>query len=138
MVTKDKPTADKAKANTPDVAPVSPKQWEAKTEFGFMRSDSTNEGRLVRLADVLRWIEESQQMPRKEAIQVLCDAMPEDITKWLYWVEATDYAKSIPENEMFGYKTNEQVQIEKSKEERQRIIDENDPIHYYANRREWM
>jgi hypothetical protein len=113
MVTKDKPPTDKAKATMPDVATVQPKPWELNTEFGFMRSDPTNEGRLVRLADVLRWIEESQQIPRKEAIQVLCDAMPEDITKWLYWVKPDEYAEIIKNDYLFGYETEEQVKEQK-------------------------
>lgn len=78
-----------------------PNGWKQNTDFGFMALDKSPEGRLVRLADVLRWIEREQSLPRKEALKVFCDAMPPEIMQWLYEISKADFAKSIPSDYMF-------------------------------------
>ena len=48
-----------------------PEDWQLQSPFGFMRFDSSPAGQVVRLADVLRWLEESRSLPRQAALKVL-------------------------------------------------------------------
>lgn len=86
-----------------------PGDWRLNTSFGHMACDKTPAGRLVRLADVLRWIESTQLVPRVEALQVFCEAIPPDIMQWLYWIQPGDYAKPVPLDHGFGYKSAERI-----------------------------
>lgn len=125
MPTNPKPPA-KAKVQTiaPMVMPTVelPGEWHPNTAFGFMACDKSTAGRLVRLADVLRWIESTQSIPRMEALQVLCTAMPPEIMQWLHWIKANDYSKPVPVNFGFGYQSAEQIARDNA-QARQEAID---------------
>lgn len=92
-------------------ATVPPESWSQKTEFGYMGFDSTKGGRLVRLADVLRWLgEHPSPMPYAVALEALCSSMPSDVMQWIYQVQpGGGYAQSLPMDFMFGYKTEKQI-----------------------------
>jgi hypothetical protein len=117
--TTPKPPAKSSKpkiiAITPSASGINPPEdWNIKHPLGFfMAADNTPAGRLVRLAEILRWLESSRSMPRKEALSVLCDAMPPEIMKWLYWVQAGDYANPVPADYMFGYKSAKNIAADK-------------------------
>ena len=43
---------------------VPPTEWQQNTALGYMGFDATTAGRLVRLADVVRWFESAKALPR--------------------------------------------------------------------------
>ena len=93
-----------------------PAEWRQNTDFGFMGFDSTPAGRLVRLADVLRWLGQyPSQKPHAAELNALCDAMPGDVMQWLYRVQTSDYAKPVPSDYMFSYLTPEEIAASKAK-----------------------
>ena len=89
-----------------------PESWNQKTTFGFMGFDSTEGGRLVRLADVLRWLgEHPSPMPYALALEALCSNMPSDVMQWIYQVQpGGGYAQPLPVGFMFGYMTKKQIE----------------------------
>ena len=90
-----------------------PEGWQVQTSFGFMGFDATPAGRLVRLADVLRWLRQHPaQIPHANALKALCDAIPDDVMQWLYRVGGENYAKPVPSGELFGYQTQVQIDAE--------------------------
>ena len=99
---KPTPPAKLAKFKVTPIAPVAadispPEDWNIRHPQGFyMAADDTPAGRLVLLADVLRWLEKSRSLPRKVALSAFCEAMPPEIMQWLYRVVADDYAKPLP------------------------------------------
>lgn len=102
----------------PGPAPVQPPEgWELEGEFGHMAFEAGELGRLVRLADVLKWLQSSREIPRSEALRVLCDRMPPEIMGWLYWLKPTLYAIPVEENFAFGYATAEQIAARKLKDQ---------------------
>lgn len=108
------PTNPKVKAEARAVAPLAPQteppgSWQLNTAFGYMACDKSPAGRLVRLADVLRWIESTQSIPRVEALDVLCEAMPPEIMQGLHWVQPGNYSKPVPVDYGFGYKSATQI-----------------------------
>jgi hypothetical protein len=90
-------------------------EWRHRTTFGIMGFNDTPAGRLVRLADVLKWgMNNPVQRPYSAALIDFCSAIPNDAMEWLYQVNA-DYAKSIDSNHSFGYFTKEQLKKNKDK-----------------------
>ncbi|MDO8263720.1 MAG: hypothetical protein Q7T21_10915 [Gallionella sp.] len=98
-----------------------PDGWELHSPFGYMRCDPTHTGPLVRLADVLHWLESTRSLPRVAALEALCEAMPPDVVSWLYWVRPTDYAKPVPVNFMFGFMTAAQIEAKRQADITDRI-----------------
>ena len=94
------------------VPTTSPPGWQLDTAFGYMSCDNTPAGRLVRLADVLRWIQDSQSLPRVAALNVFLDAMSPEVMEWLYWVQPGNYAKPVPAEYGFGFQTAKQIEEE--------------------------
>ena len=90
-----------------------PEGWVLNSAFGFMRFDNTPAGVLVRLADVVRWLESSQSLPREKALETLCNALTPEAMQWLYWVDKTQYAKPVPADYMWGYMTAAQIEAQK-------------------------
>lgn len=106
-------TGPKVQAIRPVQLDIEPAEgWQQKTKFGFMGYDSTPAGRLVRLADVLRWLgEHPRPLPYPEALEALCNAMPTDVMQWLYKVqgEGGHKAEPVPPDCGFEYQTAEQI-----------------------------
>ena len=112
MPTKPKPPAKpraQAIAHMAEPTARPPGEWQLKTNFGFMETDGTPPKQLVRLADILTWLESSMSIPRDEALNRLCDAMPQEIMESLYFVKPGTRAKPVPLDHMFGYKTEAQI-----------------------------
>jgi hypothetical protein len=74
---------------------VPPEDWNPRSSFGFMGYDSSDAGRLVRLADVLRW---RMKNPRPDshasALAAVC------------------YATQVSPDDLFGYRTQAQIDAE--------------------------
>ncbi|WP_295951754.1 hypothetical protein [Rhodoferax sp.] len=72
-----------------------PQDWLLHAPLGFMAYKEGNGGQLVRLADLLRWLEQTRSIPLAAAAEVLCGALPTDEMDWLYRVRVGDYAESV-------------------------------------------
>ena len=101
-------------------APVKPlSDWRLEGEFGHMAFEAGNTGRLVRLADVLRWLQSSRSLPRTDALKLLCDGLNVEAMGWLYWLQATTWAVPVSPVYTFGYATAEQIAVRKETDGRQ-------------------
>jgi hypothetical protein len=98
---------------------VPPDGWTQKNALGFLGFDSTPAGRLVRLADVVRWLEDARCLPRSDAIQAVIDALPEDVMGWLYQIKQGAKAQLVQPNCTFGQATEQS--ITKDKEDQRQI-----------------
>ena len=79
-----------------------PNGWSAQSLFGFLRCDDGPSGRLVRLADILTWLQQRHERPRLAAMQRLIDGLTVDaIGGWLYQIRHEDYAKIHDANSGF-------------------------------------
>lgn len=86
--------------------------WTLQSNFGFMAFDNTDAGRLVRLADVLRWLAHSRAVPRIKALDLLCDAITPDTANAIYWTHPTAYAgKTMTDSQGRERLTLEQIGI---------------------------
>ena len=82
--------------------PPGGREWKPRNELGqFMRFKPGEGGRLVRLADVMRWLEEA--MSREAALKVLCDGLAPDVMGCLYKVEKAKDPELIPSDALFGW-----------------------------------
>jgi hypothetical protein len=76
-----------------DVLEVEPLAgWVLHSRLGHMAYQAGSGARLVRLADVLRWLQSSRELPRAAAVEAFCDAMPGDVMDWLYQLDGSGYA----------------------------------------------
>lgn len=93
-----------------------PEGWVLEGPFGHMAFEPGDSGRLARLAEVVKWIQTSEAMPRSEAVELLCERMPADVMTGLYQLAGKNKgrAKPVPVNHLFGYKTAEQIDAEKA------------------------
>jgi len=107
-----KAPSDNVQAIRPAGRVVEPREgWKLRSDFGLM---CTPEGDLlVRLADVLRWLEESQSGGRGETLSLLCDVMPSDVMQSLYWVQPLERATPVPPDDMWGFPTTDQIEAQK-------------------------
>ena len=82
-------------------------QWLQTSAGLHMRADATDAGRLVRLADVVLWLIESEGMPRIPAVRRLADELEAArFEPALFLVQAGDYAKQAEgAAAAFGYRT---------------------------------
>lgn len=130
--------------NIPDPAAIDPPQgWELDDPLGFfMAYKEGNAGQLVRLADLLRWLQQTRSIPRAAAVDVLCDALPLDVMGWLYRVDAIHHAKPVPIDAQFGYKTAVQIAeadaAQARDEDRQRHSGEFGDSWGWSNRDWWQ
>lgn len=73
-----------------------PSDWRPKTKFGTLRCDDGLHGRLVRLADVVRWLMREREMPRIEAARMVMDGMTVDsIGNWIHLLSPGTYAEVL-------------------------------------------
>lgn len=100
-------TLEPAHQATGDVQPLA--EWQQNTAHGFMGCDSTPAGRLVRLADLVRWLEAGKALPRSKAVEALCDGLHAGALGALYRVRPGEYADRQPPNHAYGYKTCSEV-----------------------------
>lgn len=85
-------------------------EWQQNTAWGYMGFDATPAGRLVRLADVVRWFESAKALPRSNAIDALCDGLHAGALGALYRVQLGEFAEPMPANHTYGYRTVSQTQ----------------------------
>ena len=116
---KTNPAPSSSNVHPLNLAPVRvqpPADWLLEGEFGHMAFEAGEAGRLVRLADVLRWLQSSREIPRSDAVKVLCDRMPADVMGWLYWVREAAFANPVPATFTFGFLTAEEIADRKIKD----------------------
>lgn len=126
MPTIEKNTPSPASSNVRMLNPAGvrvqpPADWRLEGDFGHMAFEAGEAGRLVRMADVLRWLQSSREIPRSDALEVLCDAMPAAVMGWLYWVRETAFAAPVPPTFTFGHLTTEQIADRKVKDRQNAI-----------------
>lgn len=82
-----------------------PAEWMPETQFGTMRWCEGPAGMVVRLFDVLRWLQETdaRRLARPGAVEALCDSLTPDAMQWLYQVAPGKYASRLPPDWEFGY-----------------------------------
>jgi hypothetical protein len=92
--------------------------WVANSDHGFAGGfdDAGQHVDLVRLSDLIRWLEDAKRIPRSEAIQAVIDALPSDVMAWLYKITPEKRAVLVDANATFGQPTAES--IAKAKEQK--------------------
>ena len=99
---------------TPKTPPnlVIPAQgWELNGLNRFQRTkdDSGQALDLVRLSDLVRWLQERDGVPRKEAARILMNALPDDVMQWLYWLEPTEWASRVAQHREPAFPTRDDL-----------------------------
>lgn len=113
--------ADKAaEAERQTISP--PDGWALQSPFGYMRYDATPAGLLVRVAEVLRWLEKAHPLPRVAALKAMCEAMPPDVVNSLFWLRHNDYAKAVPGSFRWGFATAAQIEAKRKADTANRIF----------------
>ena len=80
-------------------------QWRPESAGLSMQADATEAGKLVRLADVVLWLIVAKELPRKVAVEKLCDALEAASTLPALFL-AQDGAYAMPADDAaFGYYT---------------------------------
>jgi len=75
-------------------------------QHGFMATDSTPAGRLVRLADVVRWLMDVRHLPCGAAVDALCVDLEASPATILYMVELGKFAAPLSDAHCFNAVTN--------------------------------
>lgn len=82
----------------------------------WLRRDGTPAGRLVRLADLVRWLMATRELPLTAAVDAVCTSLEGARPPMLYRLELDDYAArydKMTEWHRFAFPENEQEQIQK-------------------------
>ena len=109
----------------PGASTVQPLEgWALESPFGHMAFEPGDGGRLIRLADVVKWLQSSREVSRSEAVELLCAALPDDVTSGLYWLAGKNQGKArlIPVDFSFGFETAKQIEARETKRQ-QNIAD---------------
>lgn len=81
-----------------------PPGWLLHGAHGFMRLDTSPSGRLALLADVTAWLMESRELPSRDAVAIVCDALGSaDAASCLYLVSENSNATPVTASTDFGY-----------------------------------
>ena len=81
-----------------------PEGWKDGEGFGFLYGHDA-QGQpvdLVRLSDLVRWLQNTRKLSRKAALQVVIDALPTDTMQHLYRLQPGDGAALVSQDEFFG------------------------------------
>ena len=78
-----------------------PEGWKLNGEHGYMATDSTPAGRLVRLADVVVWLMDRRPLPCSMAVQELCTAIESAAPDALYLVQSGRFALPVTSADCF-------------------------------------
>jgi hypothetical protein len=84
--------------------------WAVECEHGHQASDGTPAGRLVRLATVVQWLQESQSLPRVSAVELLCSKLDERALGALHVIQSGRFAARLPQDSLFGFRKPKPVQ----------------------------
>jgi hypothetical protein len=80
--------------------------WRLHSELGYMGLDNTPAGRVVRLADLVRWLMDRESLPRADALRLVCDVIQPALMPFLYVVGNKGERASLVSPECgFGYLT---------------------------------
>lgn len=80
--------------------------WVLHSAWGYMGRDATPGGRLLRLADLVRWLMEAKSLPRTEALDLVCKAITPELMPFIYAIDKNGgFAEQVPSNCGFGYVT---------------------------------
>lgn len=79
-----------------------PASWCLKSKFGYMACDGEPEGLLVRLDDVVAWIEEAKKVPPKKAHEMVEEAIGTLTNADLFNLSEDDYASPFDGREDFA------------------------------------
>ena len=83
-----------------------PERWQQDSKLGFLGRDSTKAGRLVRVADLVRWVQSARGVPRALAVDLVCAAIQRDVMSSLYVLSNTaGYAEPVGNEDMYGWLT---------------------------------
>jgi len=97
----------KAMAVNADRRRIEPPQgWKAQNPHGLQRLDSTDAGRLVRLADLVQWLMDTKELPCKTATEAVCSVFersPDAAAGWLFLLTEADFARPLPAGHSFFY-----------------------------------
>lgn len=96
--------------------------WCADGTMGHMQAQGTPPVKLVRLADVLRWIMKTKCLPHEAAMRELCNAMPKDVMAALVTVQKGRFALPVELNCMFGYQSAKQVENKRHQHQQAAIL----------------
>lgn len=72
-----------------------PEGWMLRSKFGILRCDDTPAGRLVRFADLVQWLMDSRELPRVDAVNLVCTSINQDAIGWLYFLQPGGFAKVV-------------------------------------------
>ena len=76
--------------------------WRLKGEHGHMAFDTTKAGRLVRLADLVQWLMDTQFLPCGMAVDEVCGRLKApDAAAWLYMVAPGKLARPLAGDDDF-------------------------------------
>lgn len=89
---------------------LDPGTWRQKSAGLFMRTDATEAGKMVRLADVVRWLMHAGDLPIVPAVKALCEKLTSlDPAPQLYGAREADWALPLRPDNAFGYFTDESL-----------------------------
>lgn len=82
-----------------------PEGWELQGKHGFNRGEIAqgNTIDLARLGDVLDWLETTQELPRKAAIELLLEHLEKGISQGVYWLKKDEYAERLSDDFRYWY-----------------------------------
>jgi hypothetical protein len=114
---KPAPMPDRSQGPHTDPARLLPHDgWQLHSEFGYMGRDGTPAGRLVRLADLVRWLMDRESLPRAEALARVCEAITPELMPYLYMVSSKGESASLVSPESgFGYATPKSAEASKAR-----------------------
>lgn len=81
-----------------------PAGWKAHTDHGLQKFEDTNAGRLVRLADLVQWLMDTEELPCKAAVEEVCSTLeqrPIAAAGWLYLLQRNDFAVPLTPSHSF-------------------------------------
>ena len=95
--------ADSARTPAPgEIIPVD--GWAFKGEHGHMAFETTKGGRLVRLADLVQWLMDTEGLPCGMAVDDVCQNLQApDATTWLYMVTPGKMARPLTGKDDFSW-----------------------------------
>ena len=84
-------------------------QWHLKSGGQLMLTDETDDGRLVRLADVVPWLMQKHRLSESAAVQRMCDELERRCkgVEGFFLTQGNEYAKPLSPDAMWGYHTAE-------------------------------